>query len=564
MERFINILVVHPEEIIRIGLKEILSGGGNNVLMTSSADEALSIIAKKEVGIIILDIESANESASKIKELKEKSRLKNNYIVLISNRSTTDSKLYKGMQSGAVDYIPFPFNPNLIKSKIEVFKTLYYKDQRIGQLLSNIFPETVLNELSLGGKFSPKRIENGVVLFTDFVDFSLKAKSSKPLFLIQQLEKYFSKFDQIMLKYNLEKIKTIGDAYMALSGVTETTPEPAIRACLAAIEIRDFMRSERDVAIALKRDFWEIRIGLHMGPLVAGIVGSTKYSFDVWGDTVNVAARAESGTKNGTISITKSIHQELKDNFITTPRGKIDLKKRGGAVEMFYLDSITPSNSMYSEGFLPNSELRVRCGLESMDFELMRNWILNHLKSLLPENMLYHDIPHTLNVEKAAMRYGKLEGITSEEMLLIRTAALYHDSGFILKYDHNEDFAIEMARATLPNFGYSESQIQIICDCIEVTKPTVIPETLLEQIMVDSDYDYLGRPDYHVIVKKLRQELADYGTEMSDTEWLSYQLNFLLNIHEYFTISAKNIRNFGKSVRINDLKKKLLNLKSNK
>jgi adenylate cyclase len=562
MERFINILVIHPEEIIRIGLKEILSGGGNNVLMTSNTEDAIAIVSKKEVGIVILDIESSTHGDNIIKELKNQSRLKNNYIILIANRTTTDSKLYKGMQSGAVDYIPFPFNPNLIKSKIEVFKTLYYKDQRIGQLLSNIFPETVLNELSLGGKFSPKRVENGVVLFTDFVDFSLKAKSSKPLYLIQQLEKYFSKFDQIMLKYNLEKIKTIGDAYMALSGVTETHPEPAIRACLAAIEIRDFMRTERDVAIALKRDFWEIRIGLHMGPLVAGIVGSTKYSFDVWGDTVNVAARAESGTKNGSISITKSIHKNLKNHFTTTPRGKVDLKKRGGAVEMFYLDAVAPESSMDNEGHLPNSALRIQCGLESMDFELMRNWILNHLKSLLPENMLYHDIPHTLNVEKAAMRYGKLEGITSEEMRLIRTAALFHDSGFILKYDHNEDFGIAMAKAMLPKFGYSIEQIEIVCNCIHATKPNVLPESLLEQIMVDADYDYLGRPDYHVIVKKLRQELSDYGTEMSEVEWLKYQLNFLENIHKYFTVSAKNIRNYGKSVRINDLKRKLENLKS--
>jgi predicted metal-dependent HD superfamily phosphohydrolase len=349
---------------------------------------------------------------------------------------------------------------------------------------------------------------------------------------------------------------------MALSGVTETHPEPAIRACLAAIEIRDFMRTERDVAIALKRDFWEIRIGLHMGPLVAGIVGSTKYSFDVWGDTVNVAARAESGTKNGSISITKSIHKNLKNHFTTTPRGKVDLKKRGGAVEMFYLDAVAPESSMDNEGHLPNSALRIQCGLESMDFELMRNWILNHLKSLLPENMLYHDIPHTLNVEKAAMRYGKLEGITSEEMRLIRTAALFHDSGFILKYDHNEDFGIAMAKAMLPKFGYSIEQIEIVCNCIHATKPNVLPESLLEQIMVDADYDYLGRPDYHVIVKKLRQELSDYGTEMSEVEWLKYQLNFLENIHKYFTVSAKNIRNYGKSVRINDLKRKLENLKS--
>ena len=531
--------------------------------MASNSEEALTTIQKKEIGIVILDIEIVNHGNAIIKELKLKSKLKNNYTILISNRITTDSKIYKGMQGGAVDYIPFPFNPNLIKSKIEVFKTLYYKDQRIGELLSNIFPETVLNELSSGGKFSPKRIEKGVVLFTDFVDFSQKAKSTKPLLLIQQLEKYFSKFDQIMLKYNLEKIKTIGDAYMALSGVTEDNPEPVIRACLAAIEIRDFMKSERDVAIALKQDFWEIRIGLHMGPLVAGIIGATKYSFDVWGDTVNVAARAESGTKNGTISVTRSIYNEIKDLFTTSPRGNIDLKKRGGSVEMFYLDSINPENSMYNEGCIPDSELRLKCGLVSMDFNLMRSWILNHLKSLLPENMLYHDIPHTLNVENSAIRYGKLEGITDEEMCLIRTAALYHDAGFILSYEENEDFAISMAQSTLPKFGYSENQIKLVCDCIHATKPNIIPQTLLEQLMVDADYDYLGRPDYHVIVKKLRLELSDYGVNMTEIEWLNYQLNFLENIHQYFTVSAKNIRDYGKSVRINDLKQKLENLKSN-
>ena len=464
------------------------------------------------------------------------------------------------MKLGAVDYIPFPFNPNLIKSKIEVFKKLYYKDKRIGELLSNIFPETILTELSSGGKFSPKRVENGIILFTDFVDFSQKAKSSQPLALIKQLEKYFSKFDEIMLKYNLEKIKTIGDAYMALSGVTEDKPKPAVRACLAAIEIRDFMRNEKDVAIALRRDFWEIRIGLHMGPLVAGIIGSTKYSFDVWGDTVNIASRAESVTKNGNISITKSIYEQINQYFLTSPRGKIDIQKRGGSVEMFYLNSIKPKYSIYNEGFLPNSKLRITCGLESMDFDLMRNWILNQLKSLLPENMLYHDIPHTLNVENAAIRYGKLEGISEEEMYLIRTAALYHDAGFILKYNENEDFAISMVKSTLPKFGYSDKQIKIICNCIRVTKPNIIPKTLLERIIVDADYDYLGRPDYHVIVQKLREELYDYGYKMSDKEWLKYQLCFLEETHEYFTVSARNIRDYGKSVRINDLKQKLKNI----
>ena len=560
MEKFINILIIQPEEIIRIGLKEILSGEGNNILMANDLKKGIEIIKKKNVGIIILDVEITINKKNVFKELKEKSKLKNNYVILISKRNITNSKIYKGMKLGAVDYIPFPFNPNLIKSKIEVFKNLYYKDKRIGELLSNIFPETILNELSSGGKFSPKRVENGIILFTDFVDFSQKAKSSQPLALIKKLEKYFSKFDEIMLKYNLEKIKTIGDAYMALSGVTEDKPKPAVRACLAAIEIRDFMRNEKDVAIALRRDFWEIRIGLHMGPLVAGIIGSTKYSFDVWGDTVNIASRAESVTKNGNISITKSIYEQINKYFLTNPRGKIDMQKRGGSVEMFYLNSIKPKYSIYNEGFLPNSKLRVTCGLESIDFDLMRNWILNQLKSLLPENMLYHDISHTLNVESAAIRYGKLEGISEEEMYLIRTAALYHDAGFILKYNKNEDFAISMVKSTLPKFGYSDKQIKIICNCIHVTKPNIIPKTLLERIMVDADYDYLGRPDYHLVVEKLRKELYDYGFKMSDKEWLKYQLSFLEETHEYFTVSAKNIRNYGKSVRINDLKQKIKNI----
>ena len=110
---------------------------------------------------------------------------------------------------------------------------------------------------------------------------------------------------------------------MALSGVTEGMPRPAIRACLAAIEIRDFMRNERDIAIAMRKDFWEIRIGLHMGPLVAGIIGSSKFSFDVWGDTVNIASRAEEVTKSGNITITSNMPMELVHTLKLFHEGKL-------------------------------------------------------------------------------------------------------------------------------------------------------------------------------------------------------------------------------------------------
>ena len=552
MERFINILIIDDNPKITKGLKEILSGGGNNTIAVNNYAEGLSILESREVGIILIGIEQISKGLAQIQSIRENSLFKNHYIILITKQDQPGIQLVRGINEGAVDYITFPFSPHLIRSKIEVFKSMYFKDQRIGQLLRNIFPENILNELGNNSKFSPKRVENGVVLFTDFVDFSLKAKKQKPLRLLQRLEKYFTEFDEIIAKYNLEKIKTIGDAYMALSGVTENKPKSAVRACLAALEIREFMLKERDLAKAMGKEFWEIRIGLHMGPLVAGIIGSTKYSFDVWGDTVNIAARAETVSKKGQITITSKIEEQVNKYFKTTARGSIEIQKRGGSVDMFYLDGVIPNYALDREGLFASSLLRNICDLPTMDFDQMRDFILNRLKSLLPENIAYHDLTHTLNVEKAVIRYARLEGLTEEERFLVRTAALFHDAGFIHRYKDNEMFGANMAQSTLPEFGYSNFQINIIRDIILSTSNTKDPSTKMEKIMCDADHDYLGRPDYHDIAKKLRKELSDYGSDFTDMEWIDFQIEYLKNKHEFYTESAKNIRLQGKNSRIRE------------
>ena len=564
MERFINILIIDSDSKIKVGLKEILSGGGNNVITADSLNEAMPLIQKREIGIFLVGIDQISNGFTQIQSIHETSIFKNNYIILITREDQQGVQLVRGINEGAVDFITYPFRPHLVRSKIEVFKSMFFKDQRIGQLLKNIFPETILNELGANSKFSPKRVENGVVLFTDFVDFSQKAKKQKPLRLLQRLEKYFTKFDEIIEKYNLEKIKTIGDAYMALAGVTENKPKSAVRACLAALEIREFMRKERDLAKAMGKEFWEIRIGLHQGPLVAGIIGSTKFSFDVWGDTVNIAARAESASQKHHITITSSIEEHVKKYFKTVPRGPIEIHKRGGSIDMFYLDRIAPDYSLEHEGIFANSLLRNICDLPTMDFEQMREHILNRLKSLLPENITYHDLPHTLNVEKAVIRYAKLEGLSKEETYLVRTAALFHDAGFIQQYKDNEIYGANIASATLPNFGYTEFQIKAIREIILSTSNSIEPKTQLEKVMCDADHDYLGRPDYHDIAKKLRKEMSDYGTEFTDEEWIEFQLHYLEDKHEFYTESAKNIRLQGKSARIRELKKRREKLLSKK
>lgn len=562
MERFINILIIENDQKIRVGLKEMLTGSGNNVLLAASLEEAYPILEKKEVGIVLINIDESKHAIEELASLQKASEFQNQYIILITKEKSSAMQLVKGIKQGAVDYIIAPFNPNLIRSKIEVYKSLFYKDQRIAQLLRNIFPNSILGELSTSGKYSPKRIQNGVVLFTDFVDFSSKAKNISPLELIKRLEYYFTKFDSIIEKYNLEKIKTIGDAYMALSGVTENEPRPAIRSCLAAIEIRDFMRNERDIAIAMRKEFWEIRIGLHMGPLVAGIIGSSKFSFDVWGDTVNIASRAEEVTKSGNITITSNIADGIGAYFETIPRGKIDIHKRGGSIEMFYLSKLKNQHSMDGNGLYPSAKLRTVCGLASMDFEQMRENILTRLRSLLPDTVVYHDVPHTINVEKAVTRYAKLEGVDSESILLARTAALFHDAGYIYSNKNNEDFGINMAKSILPEYGYSSIQIEIITNIIESTKTSVEPRNLLEKIMCDADHDYLGRPDYYAIANKLRQEYENEDRFMTDIEWIKFQLHFLENVHQFYTVTAQNIRQIGKRARIRELRIKLEQLEA--
>ena len=555
IERFINILIIDDDERLASGLKEILSGSGNNVLVVSDHYEAIPIIRKREVGIILINLDSEFFIGMEILQiLKNESITPNTYKLLITQGSPSAAKMVRGLNSGAVDYIVAPFSPNLVKAKIEVYKSMYYKDQRIGQLLQNIFPQNVLDDFNVYGKFSPKRVENGVVLFTDFVDFSASSKDLDPIVLLRQLERYFTVFDEIISRYKLEKIKTIGDAYMALAGVTEHSANPAVRACLAASEIQEYCLNEERIAKALGRHYWQIRIGIHKGPLVAGIIGKTKFNFDVWGDSVNIASRAERVSEAGKITITQTVYEAVEPFFNVESRGEIDIQKRGGKVQMYFLKSLKKEFGMKHNFKVANSELRALCDLPPFDFDNMRLDIIDKLKSLLSESLIYHDVNHTLGVEKAARRYAKLEGISEEEIYILRTAVLYHDAGFIFEYDDNEDLAIKLAQNTLPNFGYSQEQIDAVCEIIEATKSGVKPQTLLQKIMRDADHDYLGRADYKVISSRLRKELYDMrGDEFSELEWIRFQLDYLDGKHEYYTETAKNIRNSGKKARIQEL-----------
>jgi adenylate cyclase len=290
------------------------------------------------------------------------------------------------------------------------------------------------------------------------------------------------------------------------------------------------------------------------GPLVAGIIGTKKFSFDVWGDTVNIASRAEQASEPDKILITKKVFSTIENYFDTTFHDTVEIKKRGGTEEMFFLDVIKDEYCLYKEGKVPNKYILQICDLPTVDFQHMQKDILNKLKASLPDELIYHDLQHTSNVEKAAIRFAKLEGLSDHDLMLLRTAVYYHDAGFLVTYHNNETFGMKLAENNLPKFGYSQTEINIITKIIAATKHDVQPETMLEKIMCDADHDYFGRADYANVSKKLRKEMENIGEVMTDLEWIDFQLNYIEIEHEYYTETARNIREYGKKARIQELK----------
>lgn len=206
------------------------------------------------------------------------------------------------------------------------------------KLLRNILPEETAKELIKNGKVKAKKINQATVLFTDFKGFTRRSENLSPEKLVESVNYYYSKFDEIVEKHELEKIKTIGDAYMIAGGLPFPTTDHAIKAVEAAFEIINFVQESKKEATENITHF-DIRIGINSGPVVAGVVGIKKFAYDIWGDTVNIAARMESSSVAGKINISESTYQLIKDVYNCTYRGEIEAKNKG-KLNMYFVDGL--------------------------------------------------------------------------------------------------------------------------------------------------------------------------------------------------------------------------------
>ena len=194
-----------------------------------------------------------------------------------------------------------------------------------------------------------------------------------------------------------------------------------------------------------------------------------------------------------------------------------------------------------------------------MNFSEAKEYIINRLVKELPKNLFYHAAHHTFDVVKQAQTIGKSEGISNDEMLILLTAAYFHDAGFLFKYQSNESEAVKLVREVLPEMDYTQEEIEEICKIILATDIKVQPNTLLEKIMCDADHDYFGREGYSQTADNLRKELEEYGEKFADKEWLEVQINFLEDKHQYYTETSKLNRIPNKNKIISALKVALMN-----
>jgi guanylate cyclase len=211
--------------------------------------------------------------------------------------------------------------------------------QRTEELLLNILPRETATELKETGTTTAKAFEEVTVLFTDFENFTRISEKMNAQDLVNEIHYCYSAFDTIITRYGLEKIKTIGDSYMCAAGIPVKKGTHAIDAVSAALEICAFIEQEKQRRLVSGLPFFEIRIGLNSGPVVAGIVGIKKFAYDIWGDTVNIASRLESSGQTGRVNIGGSTYELVKDQFACTYRGKIEAKNKGG-IDMYFVEGI--------------------------------------------------------------------------------------------------------------------------------------------------------------------------------------------------------------------------------
>ena len=433
-----------------------------------------------------------------------------------------------------------------IKNLEKMNEKLVRDYERIRALYEKAAPDT-LKERPDGEKRERSiKFNMATVLFSDIYGLSRMSEGMDSSVIMDELDDIFVEFESIVTKYKIEKIKTIGDTYMCAGGIPVKNITNPIDVVMASLEMRNFLE-KHEINRRNKNDRrWELKIGIHSGPVTAAISGRKKINYDIKGDTVNTASRIEVISENGSILISVMTYELVKEFFDCEYFGKLPVKYKDD-LQIYKVKGLRSGFSVNNDGVNPNESFRIKFGL--IQFTDIQEIILDKLEMDLPGYLFYHNVKHTVDVVTEVELIGWAEGCSDEEILLLKTAGLFHDVGHVIAYDNHEFHGTQIAREMLPLFNYTTDQIERICSLIMSTKLPPRPTNLLENIMCDADLDYLGRSDFIPVSNTLYEELKAQNKMGSLNDWNKIQVRFISG-HQYFTKTARRLREVNKQLQI--------------
>jgi adenylate cyclase len=425
---------------------------------------------------------------------------------------------------------------------------LVKEKEKSENLLNNVLPKVTADEIMNKGKAEKTKYNFVTVLFSDIQGFTKIAEEMNPEVLIDELDKFFFHFDSVVEKYDIEKIKTIGDAYMCAGGIPEKNRTNPVEVVLAALEMQEYMLQMKGTTDMEGVKFWDIRIGIHTGTVIAGVVGHKKMTYDIWGDTVNTASRMETSGEAGKVNISGTTYEFVKEFFDCEHRGKMPVKYKG-ELDMYFVEGIKPE--LREIGNRPNRKFFIK--MQLMKLQDIEELVFKLFDDEAPPDLYFHNSGFTKSVCTQVELLSRAEGLSDEEYVILKLASVFLLSGYVTDYDNPMSASCENATEMLPKFGFKEKDIEETKRLI-INSFTGSPVSLSEMILHDSRYDYLGRVDFIKQTDRLLKEQMAYGKVNDRSKWIADQKLFLTK-HDFLTNSAKVLRSIV-------LEEQIINLES--
>jgi adenylate cyclase len=436
-----------------------------------------------------------------------------------------------------------------IENLVNQNNRLVKQNQKNEDLVANLLPQKTANEIKVRGKAQSQRFDMATVLFADIQGFTKIAEQVNPEYLIDELDRIFFHFDSIIEKYNIEKIKTIGDAYMCAGGIPKKNSSHPVDVILAALEMQHYLKKLHQQNRIFESKIWDLRIGIHSGPVIAGVIGKKRFSYDIWGDSVNIAARMQSSGEIGKVNISNMTYNLVKSFFKCEYRGRMPVKFKGD-LEMYFVTGILPDLADGIESAIPNEKFKLK--LSYLHYEDLESEILVKIENEIPKNIYFHDSQRAKELCIKVELFALSEQIPDEEILNLKTAALFHEVGFIHGYNDRFNFAMDKAREILPVFGYRPEQIEAICKLICSINIPPAPKNKFEEILNDANLDYLAKQDFKEQSLNFYKELVEYNLVTDMIEWYKYQIE-LLTKYDFFTQSANKMAEVKRKDQIKEV-----------